>query len=108
MRRERHSHTSLLQILSGSHATVPLTVRGAERKRQETQRHTAQRLSAKTAVKVVTPQMTSKNTTEPQTNVARRSHEYSHSLKFPDLMPFDHSLTSSTEVLARRLIGTCA
>ena len=36
---------------SGSHATVPLIKRGAERKRRETQRHTARRLSAQMAVR---------------------------------------------------------
>ena len=42
-------------------------------KKPETQRTTAQRLSANLAVNVVTPQLTSKNNIEPQTDVARHS-----------------------------------
>ena len=56
---------------SGSHAAVPLITRGPEQKKPETQRTTAQRLSANLAVNVVTPQLTSKNNIEPQTKVAR-------------------------------------
>ena len=107
--REVRSQTSLVhRKRSGSHAAVPLITRGAEQREPETQRTTAQRLSANLAVNVVTPQLTSKNNPEPQTDVARHSLEYSHALKCPDLIPFDHSLTSSAEVLAKRLIGTCA
>ena len=107
--REVRSQTSLVhRKRSGSHAAVPLITRGAEQERPETQRQHSTRLSANLAVKGLTPQLTSKNNTEPQTDVARHSPEYSHALKCPDLMPFDHSLTSSAEVLAKRLIGTCA
>ena len=102
------SHKLNAQKHSGSHAAVPLTTRGAEQERPETQRQHSTRLSANLAVKGLTPQLTIKNNTEPQTDVARHSPEYSHALKCPDLMSFDHSLTSSAEVLAKRLIGTCS
>ena len=45
------SHKLGAQKHSDSHATVPLIKRGAERKRRETQRHTARRLSAQMAVR---------------------------------------------------------
>ena len=86
--RESQSHKRLHRKLSGSHATVPLTTRGAEQRRPETQRTTAQRLSANMAVKEVTPQLTSNNLTEPQTDVARRSHRVQSFIKVPDLIPF--------------------
>ena len=72
--REVRSQTSLShKKRSGSHTAVPLITRGAEQKKPETQRTTAQRLSANLAVKNVTPQLTSKNNIEPQTDVARHS-----------------------------------
>ena len=49
--RYSQSHKLGAQKHSGNHATVPLIKRGAERKRQETQRHTARRLSAQMAVR---------------------------------------------------------
>ena len=106
--RSSQSTSLIHRKRSGSHAAVPLITRGAKQERPETQRQHSTRLSANLAVKGLTPQLTSKNNIEPQTDVARHSPEYSHSLKCPDLIPFDHSLTSSAEVLAKRLIGTCA
>ena len=52
--------------------------------------------------------VTSNNLTEPQTNVARHSQNTVIPESTQIWFPFDHSLTSSTEVLAKRLIGTCA
>ena len=82
--REVRSQTSLSHNKrSGSHAAVPLITRGAEQKKPETQRITAQRLSANLAVKIVTPQLTSNNLREPQIDVARRSQKVQSAEKVP-------------------------
>ena len=98
----------LLQLLSGSHVTVPLIIRGARQKEQNTQTHTAQRLKAIYLKRVTDHQVTSNNLTTPQTHVASHSQNIVIPKSTQIWFPFDHSLTSSTEVLAKRLIGTCA
>ena len=108
-RRAVRSHTSL------THRTMQWQPRGCPtdqtrcwtRETRDSESHST-RAVRQSAVKRFTPELTSKNNPEPQTDVARHSPEYSHTLKGPALMPFDHSLTSSAEVLAKRLIGTCA
>ena len=52
--------------------------------------------------------VTSNNLTAPHAKVARHSQNTVSSESTQIWFPFDHSLTSSTEVLAKRLIGTCA
>ena len=99
----------LLQSLNGSHATVPLIIRGVRQKEQNTQEHTAQRLEAiclKTCYRPPSDEQQSHHTTDA---CSPPFTEYSHPKKYAYLIPlFDHRLTSSTEVLAKRLIGTCA
>ena len=98
----------LLQSLSGSHATVPLIMRGVRQKEQNTQTHSTEaggNLPERCVTKCL---VTSNNLTAPHAKIARHSQNTVSSESTQIWFPFDHSLTSSTEVLAKRLIGTCA
>ena len=99
----------LLQTLSGSPATVPLIMRGVRQKEQKHSDTDSTRAVGNLPERCVTECLvTSNNLTAPHAKVARHSQNTVSSESTQIWFPFNHSLTSSTEVLAKRLIGTCA